>query len=294
MPQTSDFLKLHFIVLLWGSTAIIAKLISIPAVEMVFYRTLLASVGMMVLVVFTKEKFALSGRDIVKLICVGFIVSAHWMAFFVSGQVSTASVSLVGFATASLWTAILEPLSNKRRILPIEIGLGIVVIIGLYIIFSFDFNYYLGLFLAILSGFLLAIFSVINSHLIKRISSVTISMYEMIGAFIFTAAFLPVYQYYWAEGNILRLAPTTVDWIYLTFLALVCTVYAYSFAIELMKKISVFVIQLTLNLEPVYGIIMAIFILDEAKYLNTSFFIGTGIILLAVISYPLTNKWKSI
>lgn len=284
--QTSDYLKLHFIVFLWGSTAVIGKLISIPAVEMIFYRMLLASLGMIALMLIKKESFLIPTKDIVKLLLVGILVATHWIAFFGSGQVSTASVSLVGFATASLWTAILEPLANRKKIQPLEIGLGVFVIIGLYIIFSFDFDYFLGLGLGILSGLLLAIFAVINSHLVRRIPSATITLYEMIGGFLFTSAFLPFYKMFWANGKELQLSPTQMDWLYISILAIVCSVYAYSLSVELMKKISVFTIQLALNLEPVYGIIMAVILLNEGKYLNTPFYIGTTIILLAVLMHP--------
>src|SRR6185436_14475660 len=114
MAHTSDYLKLHFIVLLWGSTAIFGKLISIPAVEMVFFRTLLATIGMVALILLTKGKLLVPFNDFIKLISTGLLVGAHWIAFFASGHISTASVSLVGFATASLWTAILEPISNRQ------------------------------------------------------------------------------------------------------------------------------------------------------------------------------------
>ena len=286
VAQTSDYLKLHFIVFLWGSTAVIAKLISIPAVEMIFYRMLIATLGMIVLMSIKKENFMIPKMDIIKLLAVGFLVSMHWIAFFVSGQISTASVSLVGFATASLWAAILEPLSNRKKIQPLEIGLGAFVILGLYVIFSFDFDYFLGLSLGILSGLLIAIIAVINSHLVRRISSSTITMYQMLGGFLSTAAFLPVYQTMWAVEEKLQLTPTAQDWLYIALLAIVCTVYAYSLSVELMKKISVFTIQLALNLEPVYGIILAVILLEEGKFLNTAFYVGTAIILLAVLLYP--------
>lgn len=291
MSHTSDYLKLHFIVLLWGSTAIFGKLISIPAVEMVFFRTLLATVGMIALILFTRGKLWIPFRDAVKLISVGLLVGAHWIAFFASGQISTASVSLVGFATASFWTAILEPISNKQKIRPLEISLGILVVVGLYIIFQFDFNFFDGLLLGILSGLLLAIFAVINSHFIKHLPAHTITLYEMGGAFLFCLLFLPVYQLFWAEE--LNLSPSKMDWVYISILAIVCTVYAYSLGIELMKRISVFVIQLTLNLEPVYGIILAVFVLDESRYLNLPFYIGTGVILLSVLIYPLIKRIKT-
>jgi drug/metabolite transporter (DMT)-like permease len=147
------------------------------------------------------------------------------------------------------------------------------------------------LLLGILSGLLLAIFAVINSHLVKRLPAYTITMYEMGGGFLFTVLFLPVYQFFWVDK--INLNPNFNDWIYISILAIVCSVYAYSLGIELMKRISVFVIQLTLNMEPVYGIILAIIVLNESKYLNPSFYIGTGIILLSVICYPLLKGNKS-
>lgn len=290
MATTTDYIKLHFIVLLWGATAILGKLISIPAVEMVFYRTLIASIVMIVLVGLSKNKFLVSRSDLLKLLGIGILVSAHWIAFFGSGQISTASVSLVGFATASFWTAILEPISNKKKIKPLEIGLGFFVIIGLCIIFGFGFEFYWGLFLGVLSGLLLAMLSVLNAQMVKRLPYMTITLYEMIGAFLFTAAFLPLYQQFWAVDNTLQLTPNLLDWFYIALLAIVCSVYAYSVSVELMKRISVFIIQLALNLEPVYGIIMAIIFLNESQYLNASFFIGTMVILLAVFCYPLMKK----
>jgi drug/metabolite transporter (DMT)-like permease len=284
--QPVDYLKLHFLVLLWGSTAVMGKLITIPAVEMVFYRTLLAALGMLIIINIKQETWLLPWADSIKLLLVGSLVAAHWIAFFGSGQVSTASVSLVGFATASLWTAILEPLSNRKKIQPLEIGLGIFVIIGLYIIFSFDFQFFLGLALGILSGLLLAIFAVFNSHLVKRIPSATITFYEMTGGFLFTCAFLPIYKNYWAMNGNLQLNPTSKDWVYISILAIVCSVYAFSVSVELMKKISAFTIQLALNLEPIYGIIMAVLVLQEGRYLNAAFYVGTAIIMLAVFLYP--------
>jgi len=290
MASTTDYLKLHFIVLLWGTTAILGKLISIPSVEMVFFRMMMAAVGMIVLVAISRGQFLVAKADLLKLLAIGFLVSAHWITFFASGKVSTVSVSLVGFATASFWTAIIDPISKKQSIQLLEILMGILVIAGLAIIYSFEFSYYLGLLLGVSSGLLLAIFAVINSHLVKRLPSATITLYEMIGGFIFAAAFLPIYKIYWAEGNELQLSPTPLDWIYIFILAIVCTVYAYSLGVELMKRISVFVFQLTLNLEPVYGILIAIIFLGEARHLNLPFYIGTTIILATVFLYPLLKK----
>ena len=288
--STSDYLKLHFIVFLWGFTGILGKLVSLPAVEMVFYRTLLAAIGMAVLIVILKRPFKVSSGDFVKILLTGFIVGAHWLTFFISARVSNVSVSLVGFATASLWTAFLEPMVKGYKIRTIEVGFGLIVLAGLYVIFSSDFSYSGGLVLGVVSGLTCAVFSVINSQLVKKTDSFTITFYEMTGACIAVAMFLPIYQQYWAEGTLLRLSPTFNDWIYIALLAWLCSVYGYSAGVELMKKVSVFFFQLTLNLEPVYGIIMAVLVFGETEQMNSNFYIGTLIILFAVLLYPLMKR----
>ena len=290
ITSTADYFKLHFLVFLWGFTAILGLLISIPAVEMVFYRTLLAALGLAVLILFTKISFRVSQNDLIKVIGTGFIVGVHWITFFASAKVSNASVSLVGFATGSLWTAFLEPLMGRKKIKGFEVVLGLVVVIGLYIIFSFDFRYPLGLTLGIASGFAMAVFSVFNSRFVARIHPYTITFYEMIGAFACTALFLPFYQATWANNNELSLAPNLMDWVYLAILSFVCSVYAYSAGIELLKRLSVFFVQLTLTLEPLYGIIMALIIFGESEKMQFEFYIGTAIIIAAVISYPFLKE----
>ena len=290
MATVTDYLKLHFIVFLWGFTAILGLLISIPAVEMVFFRTLLAALAMGAVILITKGSFKISNSDVIKLLLIGFIVCFHWLAFFSSARVSNASVSLVGFATNSLWAALLEPLMNRTRVKKFELLLGLVVIIGLYVIFSFDFEYKLGLGLGVAAGFTAALFSVFNAKLVRRVSAYTITFYEMAGAFLATALFLPVYQYTVAENNQLNLTPTFTDWIYIAALAWACTAYAFSMAVKLMKKLSVFFIQLTLNLEPIYGIIMALIILGDKEKMGLNFYLGTLIILCAVLAYPTLKR----
>jgi drug/metabolite transporter (DMT)-like permease len=286
MASASDYFKLHFIVFLWGFSAILGKLVTVPAVELVFFRSILAAAGMGAVILFSKGQFHVSKNQLVRLILIGFIVSLHWLTFFGSARVSNVSVSLVGFATNSLWTALIEPWFNGTRFKKYEILLGIVVLAGLYIIFSFDFQYKLGLFLGILAGFTSALFSVFNSRMVKEVPSRTITFYELIGVFIGTAIFLPIYKATWATGHVLQLKPLWTDWLWISLLAGVCSVYAYTVAIELMKRVSVFMIQLTLNLEPLYGIIMAVIIFGDKEKMTFNFYIGTAIILCAVASYP--------
>lgn len=284
MSSTKDYLNLHFMVFLWGFTAILGKLISIPAVEMVFYRTLLSAIGMAGLMMIRRETFSVSGSDLTKLFFTGWVVGAHWLTFFLAVKISNPSTALVGFATCSLWAALLEPIVKKQKVQIVEVLLGAMVVAGLYIIFSFDFQYPLGLLLGILSGITVAVFGVINSLLVRRIASTAITFYEMVAAGIGLAiamTFIP--------GE-LHLRPSLIDWLWIAILALVCTVYAYSIAIELMKRLSVFFIQLTLNLEPVYGIILALIIFGEKEVMGASFYIGTLMILGAVMLYPLLKK----
>lgn len=286
MASFQDYLKLHFLVFLWGFTAILGKLITIPAMEMVFYRTLLAALGMAFLLFVVGKRFRVERSDAIKLMLTGSIVALHWLTFFLSGRVSNPSTSLVGFATCSLWAALIEPMAKGKSIQKLEVGLGIVVIAGLYVIFTTNFQYPLGLILGIISGFTIAIFAVINSELVKRLDAYTITFYEMTGAALTLALFFPIYLTWFSESGQPELVPTPEDWLWLAILAFVCTVYAYAASINLMKRLSVFTIQLTLNLEPVYGIILALIVFREKEIMDTGFYIGTAIILSAVLLYP--------
>jgi drug/metabolite transporter (DMT)-like permease len=290
IATTKDYFKLHFLVFLWGFTAVLGKLVSIPAVEMVFYRTLLAAAGMAALIFMLRGKFAVDKVDLIKILLTGIIVAIHWLTFFGSGRISNPSTSLVGFATCSFWAALLEPIAKRKKIQAMEIGLGILVILGLSIIFADNFQYPLGLFLGIVSGLTAALFSVINSKLVVRVNSHTITFYEMASACLFILICMPLYKNNWAEDGILHLIPTWSDWIYIAIMAWVCSVYAYSVAINLTKKLSVFFIQLALNLEPVYGIALALLIFGEQEVMGLNFYIGTIIILSAVALYPVLKR----
>ncbi|MBL7861656.1 MAG: DMT family transporter [Cyclobacteriaceae bacterium] len=285
---TQDYFKLHFIVFLWGFTAVLGKLISIPSVEMVFYRTLLAAVGMGVVMLFLQKPFSVSGNDLLKIFLTSIIVAIHWITFFSSGKISNPSTSLVGFATCSFWAALIEPLVKGKKIHWLEIGLGCVVLIGLGIILAFNFQHPLGLFLGVISGLTAAIFSVINSRLIHRVNAYTITFYEMLGACFVILLFMPIYQA--LAHTSLNLEASLLDWMYIAIMAWACSVYAFSVSINLSRKISVFFIQLALNLEPVYGILLALIIFGSQEVMSLNFYVGTFIVLSAVVLYPVLKK----
>jgi drug/metabolite transporter (DMT)-like permease len=288
MATRADYLKLHFIVFLWGFSAILGKLVTIPTMEMIFYRALLAAAGMAIVIYATGGMFQVSKVDLIRLLLIGSLVALHWVAFFGSARISNVSVSLVGFATNSLWAALLEPWFNKNKVKKFELLLGLVVLLGLYVIFSINFGYHAGLALGILAGFTSALFSVFNSRMVRRVPAFTITFYEMFGIVVTLMVILPLYSL--IPGVDLQLVPAPTDWIWIALLAGVCSIYAYSVAVELMKKVSVFMIQLTLNLEPVYGIVMAVIIFKQQERMDWNFYLGTIIILLAVGSYPFLKR----
>ncbi|HEX8530523.1 MAG TPA: DMT family transporter [Cytophagales bacterium] len=292
-PALKDYLHLHFIVLIWGFTAILGLLISIPAVELVFYRTLLAGLLLAVVVKVRGKHFALPAGHLAALLGTGALISAHWILFFAAARVANASVCLAGMATCSLWTALLEPLSSRKPVRLLEIFLGLLVVVGLYVIFHFEFDHALGLMLAVASAMLAAVFTIINSRFTHRYDSLVITGYEMGGAFLATALFLPFYRETLAAGSQLQLVPTAADWLYIALLAWLCTVYAYSAAVGLMQKFSAFAMNLTVNLEPVYGIVLAFLFFGEKEKMTTGFYLGTLVILLAVLAYPALNRLRT-
>jgi drug/metabolite transporter (DMT)-like permease len=285
-----DFLLLHLIIILWGFTAILGLLIETPPVELVFFRTMLATFGLGLVIGFKRIPLRIGLRNILKLMGTGFLISAHWILFFGSARISTASVCLAGMATTSFWTSILEPISKGEKIRILEVFFGFLVILGLYLIFHFEFNHASGLVLALGSAFLAATFTVINSHLTHSQNQYVISFYEMTGAFLTTALFLPIYAFTYAEKGLLQLTPSGMDWLYLCILAFICTVYPFSISIELMKRISAFLVNLSVNMEPVYGIILAFLIFGEKEKMDPGFYFGTLIILFSVILYPLLRR----
>ncbi|RED93373.1 DMT family transporter [Marinoscillum furvescens] len=288
--ETKDFAFLHFIVLIWGFTAILGVMIDLPSVEMVFFRTLIASVGLLVLVYFRKKSFTFHRRkDYLVILGTGGLIAAHWILFFLSARVANVSVCLAGMATCSLWTSILEPIAYRRKVKAFEVILSVIAFIGIVVIYNVEFDYFLGLVLAVISAFISAWFTVINGKLTKRYDPFVITFYEMIGATLSIALFFPIYlQLEGVSG--LALSPTLADWGYLLILGLVCTVYAYSYSVKLMQRLSAFSVNLTVNLEPVYGIVMALIFFPETEQMTSGFYLGTGLILTSVLLYPLINK----
>jgi drug/metabolite transporter (DMT)-like permease len=293
-PTTRDFLQLHLIILIFGFTAILGVLISVSSPVLVLWRTGLAAVGIALFLMGKQGKGKKENEKKMRfpfsLFATGSLVAAHWLLFFGSARLSTVSVCLAGISTMSLWTSLFEPLLTRRRIRPLEVGLGGVVIVGLYLIFRFEVNHGLGLLMGVASAALAALFSVLNARFTHQYEPLQITVWEMTGAFLTTALFLPIYHYFWVPTEAVQLLPVGLDWLWLGLLAGVCTVYAYAVSVRLLRKFSAFVVNLTLNLEPVYGIVLAYLIFGQREHMTTGFYAGTLVILSAVLAYPLLNR----
>lgn len=303
-----DYFKLHFIVLIWGFTAILGKWLTIPAVETVLYRTLIAAFILAFMV--KRNEWKLPRKVIIQLLATGVIVGVHWITFFGAAKVANVSICLVGISTASLWTAFIEPIFNKRKIKLYEVALGLLIILGLYVILRADLasDMILGLVLGIISAFLAALFSTINGKFTHVAEPYTITVLEMTGAALGIIVFLPFYSAFFTNGegidmilkdnayfndtlflDFVNLIHLNTDAVLLFVLAVICTVYAYSVGVELLRRLSVFMTNLTINLEPVYGIVLAAIFFNEHEKMDTNFYIGAAIILLSVLSYPVFN-----
>ena len=274
------FIQLHIAVFLAGFTAILGKLITLNEGLLVWYRLLITAVTLGILLFFRKELERLSIRNMLRLLAVGAIVALHWVSFYGSIKYSNVSVSLTCLSAIGFFTAFFEPLIMRRRIDAVEIFLGVLAIIGIYLIFDFYPEYKLGILFGLISAMLASLFPIFNKNLLKEFSAKTVTLYEMSGGLVVLTFIIPFYlQYFPAEYYL----PTTSDWMWLLVLGWLCTVFTFILALQALKKLSPFTTSLAYNLEPVYGIILAFIIFKENKYLSSGFYYGLGLILLAVV-----------
>lgn len=290
--SSQTYLLLHFIVLILSFTAILGKLIETSALSVVFFRTFFASLGLGIILYFSPEfKQKINRKGIWKLIGVGAIIGIHWICFFGSAKVSTVSVSLVIFSTTSFFTSILEPFMRKKAINPIEIILGIGVTMGVYLIFTFESQYTAGIIIGIIGALLAAVFSIFNSQLTNEFPLKVLTFYELVGAFLATAVLIPV-VYLVSPTSLAHFIPTAKDLLWILVLGLICTVGPYLGMAYLLRKISAFTLNLSINMEPIYGIVLAFVIFGESEKMTSGFYWGSICILLTLLIHPLWNSYQ--
>ena len=278
MYKTSTF-RLHLIVFLWGFTAILGKLIHANAEVLVFYRMLFASVFLYLFIrIIKKDSIKVSKKLLLKLVGIGSLMAFHWLFFFSSIKVSNVSIALSCLGTSTLFAALLEPLIFKRKIDLSEIVMGIVIVICISLIFKVEFQYKLGIIYGLICALLGTIFSVFNGKLYGKTSSGNIIFYEIFGGF------LVISLYYFFSGQISQIGEISYrDLALLTLLASVFTAYPMFESVNLMKYISPFTLILTVNLEPIYGIILAFFIFGESEKMSAVFYGASLVMILAIV-----------
>ncbi len=279
-------IQLHLVVILLGATAILGALISLPAVELVWYRMLLAFAGLWIWFLYKGIPFRLPFSKIIPLLGIGAVVALHWIAFFHAIKVSNVSVTLGVFASTTLFTSFLEPLSQKRRIFWLEVFIGLVILSGIYLIFQYEFHYLEGILYSLLAAFGNGLFVVLNRNISLRHHPSVISFYEMIGGWLFIGFFLVVTS---RAGAGLFMVPSG-DIVYLLLLGFVCTAYAFTAIVDIVRMLSAYTVVLAINLEPVYGIVMALVFFPETEKMSGGFYLGALIILISVFSYPFLKR----
>ncbi|WPO90432.1 DMT family transporter [Chryseobacterium sp. HR92] len=281
--------RLHLIVFLWGFTAILGKLIHANAQILVFYRMLFASVFLFVFIrVFKKESIKVSKKIFFQLAAIGFAMALHWYCFFYSIKVSNVSIALSCLSLSTLFASILEPIIFKRKIDISEVIMGTVIVACILLIFKTEFHFKEGIIYGILCAVFGTVFSVFNGKMFGKTSSGNIIFYE-----IFCGWFI-LMIFYLLSGQIFQMNEINYrDLALICLLASVFTAFPMLESVKLMKYISPFTLILTVNLEPVYGIILAFFIFGESEHMSPIFYIASGVMILAIIVNGLIKARKT-
>lgn len=280
---------LHIIILMWGFTGILGKIISLDPLPIVWYRVLISVISLGIILPLLKRSLKLTSlREFILLAFIGIVVALHWVTFYISIDLSTASLGILCLSTTTVHVAWLEPLIMKRRFSWIELGLGLIVIYGIYFV-STDFNAkdYEALTYGLFSAFLAALFSVMNGKFAKTMAPSKITFYEML----IGCAFLTVLLMARGEFTSELFDLSTKDVLWLLFLGLLCTSFAFLVTVELIKRLGAFTVSLSVNMEPVYTIILAIFLLGEQKIVGTQFYIGSTIIVVVVLANAILKRF---
>ena len=274
-----NYLLLHLIVFIWGFTAILGALITIDAIPLVWYRMLLAVLFIAIFFLWKKKSFKVDRAGLLKFFFTGVVIALHWVFFFKAIKVSNVSVALVTMSTGAFFTALIEPIFFKRKINSLEMFLGLLVIAGLYIIFNFESQYKLGIIYALIASFLGALFAVLNGLFIKKYTADTISFYQLF----FGVVFITVYLLFTNSFSVSFFQIPASDWMYLIVFSSICTAYAFIASVQVMKYLSPYTVMLTINLEPIYAIVLALFIFGDKEQMSSTFYLGAFIVLFVVL-----------
>jgi len=285
LTLNKNLIILHFTVFIWGFTGILGALISISAVQLVWFRVLIAFISLFLYFKFNKTDFKVDKKSLIKLVLTGAIVGGHWILFFAAIKLSTVAVTLVCLSSITLFTAIFEPLINKKSISKLEILAGFLIITGIVLIFKFESRYTKGIITGLASAVCASLFSIINSRQVQKIQAPVIAFYELSGAFMWISIYLFITSGY---TRAMLLKPADIG--YLVLLGTVCTSLAYVAGVSVMRELSAFRVALITNLEPVYGIIMSFIFFGDVNKMTLGFWGGALLILSTIFLYPVAQK----
>jgi len=280
-------LQLHFVVFVWGFTAILGELITLPATQLVWHRMLIAAISLYIWTRIRKIDLTVGWKPALQMIGTGAITAAHWITFFHAVKISNVSITLACLSSSALFTSFLEPLIFRQRIQFSEIFFGLLTIAGISVIFEVTTGYEWGIVTALISAFLAAAFAVLNGMFTKRHRPTVITTYEMIGGVLAISVYLALSARFTPQ----MFDPPAMDWVWLLVLGTVCTAYAFIVSVQVMKYLNPYTVVLTINMEPVYGIILAFLIFGDAERMNLSFYLGTLLIMAAVFGNGLLRRF---
>ncbi|WP_086478495.1 DMT family transporter [Arenibacter amylolyticus] len=288
--KLKNYLHLHFIVFIWGFTAVLGKLITIDALPLVWFRMGIAFLLILAYIKFRHLQLKVPPRVLLLLIVAGMVIAMHWVTFFMAIKVSNVSVALATMSTGAFFASLMEPIWYGRRLIGYEVVFGLVVMLGLYIMFNVEGNYLYGIVLALVSAFLSAVFSLINGKLVQNHKPSVISYYELGSGVLLLTVYLALSGQFSKEFFHLSIA----DWGYILILASVCTAYAFIASVKVMRFISPYTVMLTTNLEPIYGIVLAFLIFGDSEKMNPEFYLGGLIILATVVANGVLKNRKKL
>lgn len=275
-----NILQLHFIVFIFGFTSVLGALISISALPITIYRMGIASFFLALFIFFyDKNKFKLRKGLIIKILICGLIIALHWITFFYAIKISNVSITVSMMSSAAFLTSLIEPLFFKKKFLLYELILGILSLFGVSIIFNAEIKYIDGLIVALISSVLVSVFTILNSRIVINNSSIKISFYELFFGFLFSL----FYYYLFIDTSLFLEKINYQDLTFLLILGIICTSYAFTKSVDLIKYLKPFTIMMIINMEPVYAILISLLIFGESEYLSINFYIGFIIILISVI-----------
>jgi drug/metabolite transporter (DMT)-like permease len=289
-PKRKAYLYMHLSILLWGLTGVLGRGIQLQAGLLVWYRMLITVISMFVFILYKGQSLRISRTDLFKLIGIGTLLMIHWLFFYAAIKYSNVSIALTMLASQGLFTALIEPLVRKKKFKWDELIFSITAIIGIWLVFHVEQIYVTGIILGLLASFVGAFFNILNKDVVSRHSPVIVSFYEIAAGLLILTAALPFYIQYFHPDKLL---PGSLDWLMLLVLGILCTHVTLVLSLAALKELSVFTLNLSINLEPVYTIALAFLIFHENKQLHTGFFIGAAIIMLSVLLETYFQSRKS-